>query len=84
MRHAVCRTIMHVGRELPVTLVLRQLLQNSFPEEYEQRRKEEQGLSSAAGGEAPLPLFVMSCILPGAGPGCRVHALEASKFKNCR
>lgn len=60
---AVCRTVLHVGREIPVTLALRQLIQKSFPEEYEARRQEEAGSPSDAGGAA-LPLFVMSCCLP--------------------
>lgn len=60
---AVCRTVLHVGQEIPVTLVLRQLIEKSFPEEYEARRREERRLSSDA--ELLLPLFVMSLILPG-------------------
>jgi hypothetical protein len=59
--------VVHVGRQLPVSVTLANLLEKSFPEEYEARRRETR--SSAGGtpeaGEAPLPLFVMSCMMPG-------------------
>ena len=57
--------VLHVGKDIPVTLALRQLIEKSFPEEYQQRRQEEQAAADVSGGgEAPLPLFVMSCCLP--------------------
>lgn len=63
---AVCRTLLPVNKEIPVTAALSQLLQTSFPEEYEARRQEQLHLNSAADGrEAPLSIFVMSNILPG-------------------
>ena len=60
--------MVHVGRELPVSITLAAILERSFPEEYAARRAEARGLASAQGGvwQAPLPLFVMSCVLPGA------------------
>lgn len=64
----MCRRVLHVGRELAVTVVLKELLELSFPEEYEQRRVEERGAGAGAApaaGDAPLPLFVMSLLLPG-------------------
>ena len=57
--------MLHVGKDIPVTLALRQLIEKSFPEEYQQRRQEEQAAADMSdSGEAPLPLFVMSCCLP--------------------
>lgn len=50
---------------MPVTLALRQLIERSFPEEYEARRQEERGIEhSGDAQEAPLALFIMSCIFP--------------------
>lgn len=58
---------MQVGRELVVTLVLKDLLERSFPDEYEARRAEESDAAAPApAADAPLPLFVMSLLLPGA------------------
>ena len=56
--------MLHVGRTIPVTITLKNLLEKSFPEEYAARREEE-GAAPAPSDDAPLPLFVMSCILPG-------------------
>ena len=45
-------------------------LEKSFPEEYAARRREEQEAAVAAPAsgapDAPLPMFVMSLLLPGA------------------
>ncbi|KAL4424242.1 hypothetical protein ABPG75_001543 [Micractinium tetrahymenae] len=61
-----CRTVLHAGRELAVTITLKNLLERSFPEEYEQRRQEEREAAAAVpAGAAPLPIFVMSLLLPG-------------------
>ncbi|PSC74157.1 LON peptidase N-terminal domain and RING finger 1 isoform B [Micractinium conductrix] len=63
-----CRTVLHAGRELAVTITLKNVLERSFPEEYEQRRQEERAAVAAAAepaGDAPLPVFVMSLLLPG-------------------
>ena len=60
--------VQHVGRELPVTMVLANILEKAFPAEYAERRAETQGLGQSPGQESPLPLFVMSCILPGTAP----------------
>ncbi len=57
-------------------------LEKSFPEEYAARRREEQAAAAApAGGapDAPLPMFVMSLLLPGAKVmGDLCHLLCAS------
>jgi hypothetical protein len=55
-----------VSKEIPVTAALCQLLESSFPEEYEARRQEDRALfGGSEGEEQPLPLFVMSSIFPG-------------------
>lgn len=63
----MCRTVLHVGRELPVTIALKNILVKSMPEEYEERQREERllGQEDAAAGLATLPLFVMQVLLPG-------------------
>jgi len=64
----MCRTLLPVGKEIPVTAALCQILQSSFPEEYEARRQEERAQFSGQEGEGeeqPLPLFVMTSIFPG-------------------
>ena len=65
--------MLHVGRQLPASVTLAAILERSFPEEYAARREEARlltprGAASAEGDawQAPLPLFVMSCVLPGA------------------
>lgn len=57
----MCRTVLHVGRELPVTIALKNIIQKSCPEEYEERRREEtlEAAAGAAPGVVSLPLFVM-------------------------
>lgn len=63
---SVCRTLLPVTRDVAVTAALSQLIQSSFPEEYEARRKESQLVSDAESGkEPPLSVFVMSNIFPG-------------------
>ena len=37
-RCPMCRVVLHLGPDPPVTVVLRALLQRSFPREYEARR----------------------------------------------
>ena len=56
---------MHVGRSIPVSITLKNILEKTFPEEYEDRRREEGHGAAAPGERAPLPLFVMSPMLPG-------------------
>ena len=67
------RQVVHVGRELPVSVTLAAVLERSFPAEYAERRAELRGARAAgAARAAPLPLFVMSSVLPGArAPGRR-------------
>ena len=60
--------VLHVGRKLPITITLQKIIEKSFPEEYAQRRAEALALeehNKADGPETPLPLFVMSCMMPG-------------------
>jgi len=61
------RQVVHVGRELPVSVTLAAVLERSFPTEYAERRAELRGARAAGDARAaPLPLFVMSSVLPGA------------------
>ena len=66
---AVCRTLLPVNREVPITAALSQLIESSFPEEYQERRRESLLLpDNHEGKEAPLSVFVMSNIFPGPPP----------------
>ena len=72
----MCRTVLHIGRELPVTVTLKNILEKSFPIEYAERRAEENAASTGRGpgecvAEPPVPLFVMSCLMPGEQLGQR-------------
>ncbi len=64
----ICLQVLHVGRKLPITITLQNIIEKSFPEEYALRKAEvaaqEQG-HQPGGPETPLPLFVMSCMMPG-------------------
>lgn len=51
---------------MPITVTLKAVLQHSFPQEYAQRREEECQHMGQPDDQAPVPLFVMSCLLPGA------------------
>lgn len=69
----MCRTVLHTGRDLPVTVTLANLLEKSFPAEYGERRaevaEESRAGGSSGGGDSSgpyqLPLFVMSTLFPG-------------------
>lgn len=62
----MCRAVLHVGRQLPVSVVLKNLLERAFSKEYAARMEEERGISSTMEQTCRrLPLFVMSPILPG-------------------
>ena len=68
--------LLHVGRKLPITITLQKIIEKSFPDEYAQRKAEALALeehNKADGPETPLPLFVMSCMMPGQF--LRVHLL---------
>ena len=57
-----------MGRKLPVTITLQNIIEKSFPVELAVRKAEVAAMEQAhqAGGpETPLPLFVMSCMMPG-------------------
>lgn len=60
--------VLHVGRKLPVTITLQNIIEKSFPVEYASRKAEviaSEQAHLAGGPETPLPLFVMSCMMPG-------------------
>jgi len=61
-----------VGRVIPVSITLKNLLEKNFAEEYAARRAEE-GPAPSPADNAPLPLFVMACILPGARSEASKH-----------
>ena len=54
-----------MGRSIPVSITLKNILEKTFPEEYAARRQEEGHGAPAPGENAALPLFVMSPMLPG-------------------
>ncbi|WIA19665.1 hypothetical protein OEZ85_005596 [Tetradesmus obliquus] len=73
-RCPMCRTALHVSRELPVSITLQNILARAYPQEYAARAAEiagaaaaEAAAAAAAGGveRLSLPLFVMSTLLPG-------------------
>eukprot|EP01024_Parvocaulis_polyphysoides_P054629 TRINITY_DN5527_c0_g2_i3.p1 TRINITY_DN5527_c0_g2~~TRINITY_DN5527_c0_g2_i3.p1 ORF type:complete len:479 (+),score=43.31 TRINITY_DN5527_c0_g2_i3:204-1439(+) len=59
----MCRTVLHMGQELPVTIVLHNLIKKVLPAEFEARRQEEEGQTISRGGI--LPVFVMDILFPG-------------------
>jgi DTW domain-containing protein YfiP len=62
--------VLHVARDLPVTITLKNILQKCFPEEYASREQEE--AEQAAAAAQRLPLFVMTgARWPGADTCCR-------------
>ena len=62
----VCRRVLHIGRDIPVNIVLATVLERYFPEEYDSRRIEESAkLPSDEGSGGMIPLFVMSPLLVG-------------------
>ena len=56
--------VLHVSDELPVSVTLNNIIAKAFPEEHAERARESTGADTAA-GPPPVPLFVMSCMLPG-------------------
>ncbi|GAX75173.1 hypothetical protein CEUSTIGMA_g2617.t1 [Chlamydomonas eustigma] len=84
----LCRTVLHCGRQLPVTVTLANIISRSFTEEYEERRAEEVAEAAAVAASASssgqwdegvgsdgtltLPLFVMSTLLPGEKMGLNI------------
>lgn len=66
--------VLHVSRELPVTITLQNILSKAYPSEYAARAAELAAAAGAAAAAADatagverltLPLFVMSTLLPG-------------------
>ena len=79
-----CAQVLHAGRELNVTRALHDILEKSFPEEYAARRQEAMEASPSFQGDAsaPIPLFVMSCLLPGA-PHAALQSISTSSHGSC-
>ena len=61
---SIALQVLHVGRAIPVLTQVRRFLTKAFTEEYAARSAEEAVVPSTE-GDAPLPLFVMSSMLPG-------------------
>jgi Lon protease-like protein/tetratricopeptide (TPR) repeat protein len=63
----MCRTVLHAVGQIPVSIVLKNILERSFPDDYLARaEEEEEEVGAGAAHESPtLPLFVMSPVLPG-------------------
>jgi Lon protease-like protein len=61
----MCRTVLHVG-QLPVSIVLKNILERSFPEEYEMRKCEETNAAS------------FNFILPSAATAAAGAAVDGS------
>jgi hypothetical protein len=65
----MCRRILHTGQDVPVTIVLANLLEQTFPEESKRRKETSECAVDEASGAKPktwtLPVFVMSCMIPG-------------------
>ncbi|WOL01693.1 LON peptidase N-terminal domain and RING finger protein 1 [Canna indica] len=62
-RCPMCRTILFISpRTYPISVTLNHIIQKSFPEEYAERKSEQESLSHL--GVDILPLFVMDVVLP--------------------
>jgi len=60
----MCREALHFSTEHPVNITLQNIIKNSFPAEYEQRKREEDRLITQ--NEANMPLFVLNTVaVPG-------------------
>lgn len=60
-----CRTVLHLTQKLPVSVTLKNIIQQSFPEEYKERLQEIAGLSTTSNGHTIQPLFVLTSLMPG-------------------
>lgn len=60
-----CRTVVHLTQNLVVSVTLKNLVQRSFPEEYEERLRETAGLDNTESGHTILPFFVLTTLMPG-------------------
>lgn len=61
----MCRRQFYAGFDLPVNTVMKNVLERSFPKEYQIRREEEMLSGTTAERPTALPLFVMSPMIPG-------------------
>lgn len=81
LRMLCCLQVLHVGRQIPVTVTLHNIIEKSFPVEFAERRAEMMAHEEAAADrpDAPVPLCVMCCMMPGRSPlrsvlcVCRQH-----------
>lgn len=64
----VTAQVLHVGRQIPISVTLQNIIEKSFPEELAERRAEMKASDEPAASdrpESPVPLFVMCCLMPG-------------------
>lgn len=56
-----------MGRQIPITVTLHSIIEKSFPAEYAERRAEMKAHEELTSDrpDAPVPLFVMCCMMPG-------------------
>lgn len=56
-----------MGRQIPITVTLHNIIEKGFPAEFAERRAEMMAHEAAAEDrpDAPVPLFVMCCMMPG-------------------
>lgn len=65
-RCPLCRRVLYTGRNLPVTVVLQNVLRHAFPQESASRERELQACCSGGSSDegTDLPIFVMAPLLP--------------------
>lgn len=62
-RCPLCRTVLFISpRTCSISVTLKNIIQKNFPEEYAERKQEQDGLINA--GVDLLPLFVMDVVIP--------------------
>ncbi|ESW10152.1 hypothetical protein PHAVU_009G185000 [Phaseolus vulgaris] len=62
-RCPLCRTVLFISpRTCSISVTLKNIIQKNFPEEYAERKEEQDGLINA--GVDLLPLFVMDVVIP--------------------
>ncbi|KAJ1406283.1 Zinc finger, RING-type [Sesbania bispinosa] len=62
-RCPLCRTVLFISpRTCSISVTLKNIIQKNFPEEYAERKQENEGLINA--GVDLLPLFVMDVVIP--------------------
>ncbi|XP_052732984.1 uncharacterized protein LOC108331747 isoform X2 [Vigna angularis] len=62
-RCPLCRTVLFISpRTCSISVTLKNIIQKNFPEEYAERKQEQDGLTNT--GVDLLPLFVMDVVIP--------------------